>query len=217
MIVFQDLRIVSDCSNLIVEAVVPNSSYYDDVYIGSIAIDSQDTYVTNGPSSNPVYLYEAPVGVNVATANSDATCVTDRTVTYVTDDDNNVVGVKHIRLAISKGEISADLENDILFVYALASGTPSSDTPCGMDTVVTLGIALNIYPLYQKAMYYVGELADSCGTSSDFTDFILKLKAFELAIKTGNYNQAISFWSKYLSGNGATVTKKKGCGCNGAG
>lgn len=217
MIEFQELRIVRDCSNLIIEAVVPSSSYYDDVYISQIAIDNQDTYIENGPSSNPVYLYEAPVGMTVSDANSDTTCVTKRTATYVTDDDGNVVGVKHITMTINKREISADLDNDILFVYAIATGTPSYNTPCGMDTIITLGVVLNIYPLFQKAMYYIGELSDTCNTPSGFIDYILRLKAFELAIKTGNYSQAISLWNKYLSGNGATVSNKKRCGCHGAG
>lgn len=55
MLTFQELKITPDGNNLIIRAVVDEQSFYDNVLIDSVVIDTQDTYVSTGPSSKPIY------------------------------------------------------------------------------------------------------------------------------------------------------------------
>lgn len=55
MIKFTDLRVTRDGKNLIIGAKVREDSYYDNIYIDKIIIDTEETFSTAGPSENPVY------------------------------------------------------------------------------------------------------------------------------------------------------------------
>ena len=57
MLHFNELRITPDNRHLIIDVSVDKQDYFQDVILESIVIDTQDTYVPNGPSSNPVYTY----------------------------------------------------------------------------------------------------------------------------------------------------------------
>lgn len=190
MVHFNELRITSDGQHLIIDVSVLSESYYKNVYIDSIVIDNQDTYVGTGPSSNPVYSYSVPNGVSQLTKK-----------TY---------SQKHVRLDLTPTDFSL---NGLLFVYVRAKGTPAPDTPCGLDNITTLGTVTNMYPFYQQAMNYIGELANNCSVSQNFTDYILKMKGLELAVRTGNYTDAIKFYNKFFNGKENTVVRKGGCSC----
>jgi hypothetical protein len=51
MIDFNELRITPDGKYLIIDVSINNASYYDNVFIKHIVIDTQDTYLHTGPSS----------------------------------------------------------------------------------------------------------------------------------------------------------------------
>ena len=55
MIQFNELRITPEGNKLIIDASIQNFAEYEDIYISSIQIDTQDTYVTPGPSKEPKY------------------------------------------------------------------------------------------------------------------------------------------------------------------
>ena len=190
MVHFNELRITSDGQHLIIDVSVLSESYYKNVYIDSIVIDNQDTYVGSGPSSNPVYSYYVPNGVSQLTKK-----------TY---------SQKHVRLVLTPNDLPL---NGLLFVYVRAKGTPAADTPCGLDNITTLGTVTNMYPFYQQAMNYIGELASNCSIPQNFTDYILKLKGLELAIRTGNYPDAIKYFNKFFKNKSDVVIRKGGCGC----
>ena len=190
MVHFNELRITSDGQHLIIDVSVLSESYYKNVYIDSIVIDNQDTYVGSGPSSNPVYSYYVPNGVSQLTKK-----------TY---------SQKHVRLVLTPNDLPL---NSLLFVYVRAKGTPAPDTPCGLDNITTLGTVTNMYPFYQQAMNYIGELASNCSIPQNFTDYILKLKGLELAIRTGNYPDAIKYFNKFFKNKSDVVIRKGGCGC----
>ena len=104
----------------------------------------------------------------------------------------------------------------MFFVYAIATGTPSADTPCSMDNAIVKSTIINLYPIYCKTIQYLKELDDSCVVPKNFMDMIIKLKALELSIKTGNSFQAIEYWNKYFKTliNNNSTFKSKYCGCN---
>lgn len=209
MIQFNELRITPDSKHLIIDASIDNSSYYDNVIIDSIVIDTQDTYIANGPSSKSIYTYivdnytysiPEDCSCNPVVSNDDkAYCLTQ--------------GGKNIRLTLSAKDLGISLNDNMLFVYAIAKGTPAPDTPCGMDNSVVMSTVVNLYPVYQNTMCYLRELDSDCQVPKGFIDMILKLKAVELCIRTGNYTKAISYWKKFFLGK--TQVPTYNCGCNG--
>ena len=52
--------------------------------------------------------------------------------------------------------------------------------------------------------------------NKNFIDYILRFKAFELSLKTGNYTLAIEYWEKFLKNKTSSISKPKGCGCYGS-
>ena len=57
MIVFNELKINKAADVLTVSVKVKDKSYYDDVYLDKIYINTEDTYVEGNPAKNPVYSY----------------------------------------------------------------------------------------------------------------------------------------------------------------
>lgn len=202
MVIFNECRIDKEGKNLIVDVSVDSLSYYEDIYLESITIDTDKTFIEHGPSSNPVY-----------------------TETFTPDENNIQNGVfmldiqksnlKNIRLRINYKDLNlANLNDNILFVYIGVKGVPHPDTPCGRDNKYSVAVAVNVRPIYNMAMSYLKELEGTCNTPKGFIDMILRLKAFELSLKTGNFLTAIKQWYKLFK-NKRIVSPTKGCGCNG--
>lgn len=196
MIQFNTLKITQDGKNLIINASVKNLRYYTKVLIGSIVIDNQDTYSASGPSSNPIYKHSF-AGKDLVT-------------------NKDIAGLKNINITVSAKELldnKGDLNDDILYVYLIAVGVPSADTPCGMDNVNTLGVALNIRPIYNNGINYIKQVESTCEIPKDFIDFILRYKALDLALKTENYIQANKYWNKFFKNNNVVSLNTNSCGC----
>lgn len=170
MLHFNELRITSDGKQLIIDAGVDGLNCFDDVTLGSIVIDDQDTYTPGGPSSKPLYTYDI--------ANSP------------------ISGSKTIRLTLTQEDLNTPLNSNMFFVYIVAEGQASA--PCDQEKGYTIGTVVNLYPLYQKAMGYVKEVQSNCCIPQNFIDSFLRFKALELCIRTGNYIQAIQYWNKYF-------------------
>ena len=217
MLIFNELRITPDQKYLIIDVSVDNQKYYENVQIDSIIIDTQDTYIDSGPSNNPIFTY------NLTEENSNITQVYTDNYNPVLDEDTSYCYVeseekqnKSIRLILNYQDLNVSLQDNMFFVYAIATGTPSADTPCGMDNSIVKGTIINLYPIYCKTIQYLKELDDSCVVPKNFMDMIIKLKALELSIKTGNSFQAIEYWNKYFKTliNNNSTFKSKYCGCN---
>ena len=217
MLIFNELRITPDQKYLIIDVSVDNQKYYKNIQIDSIIIDTQDTYIDSGPSNNPIFTY------NLTEENSNITQVYTDNYTPVLDEDTSYCYVeseekqnKSIRLILNYQDLNVSLQDNMFFVYAIATGTPSADTPCGMDNSIVKGTIINLYPIYCKTIQYLKELDDSCVVPKNFMDMIIKLKALELSIKTGNSFQAIEYWNKYFKTliNNDSTFKSKYCGCN---
>lgn len=205
MVIFNECRIDKEGKNLIIDVSVDSLSYYENVYLESVIIDSDKTFIEHGPSSNPIYTksfvepedsYDGVIESNVFVINEEE------------------VDLKNKRLQLSCKDLGLDNFNDnILFVYISVSGVPDIDTPCGMDNKYSMAVAVNLNPVYNTAMNYIKELKDTCNIPKGFIDMILRLKAFELSINTGNFITAINQWDKLFK-NKRIVSSNK-CGCNG--
>ncbi|MBQ9391942.1 MAG: hypothetical protein IJU02_07105 [Lachnospiraceae bacterium] len=182
MIIFDELKVTEDGSALIVEVSVSKEKYFRDVYLDSIFIDNQDTYKDTGISSTPLY-------------------------TFTLEGNNKI-----LRKTILKNELTAGKDfNGILYVYVRTKGLPADNTPCGMDTINTVGATLNMYNVYNDALPYLKEIASTCDVPDAFIDYMLKVKAIEAALGSGNYLMANKYWNKFFS-NINTINTSCGCG-----
>lgn len=217
MIHFNELRITQDGKYLIIDASVDNQDFFDDVLLDSVVIDTQDTYVVNGPSSKPIYTfkvkdaydltYSMPEQCNcnpVRVEEDESYCFT-----YGTQQ------MRNIRLTLTAKDLGLNILNDTMFfVYVLSSGTPSVDAPCGTTNPMIMGVVTNLYSFFQNMMKYVKEIERNCKIPKEFIDYSLRIKALELCIRTGNYPQAIKYWNKFFKGKmGKPITSN--CGCYG--
>lgn len=200
MIKFNECRITEDGGKLIIEASVNNMDYYDDVYIESVIIDTDRTYTPNGPSGNPVYSRSfVPEDTEDSRSN------------YV---DRKYPGEKKISLRLCSEDFEgASINSNMFFVYVIATGIPSPDTPCGMDNQYVMTVAVNLRPVYNNAMKFINELNVDCRIPKGFIDMILRLKGLSLSLKTGHMNKAIDIWHRLLKDR--SVPNHKGCRCNG--
>ena len=190
MVTFKELRITPDGKRLIIDASVKDLQYYNDVYIDAVIIDTQDTYVANGSSTNPIFSYEVP---------SDSGTLSDK---------------KRIRLELDSKTLGVSLNDTLFFVYVVAKGAPSADTPCGMDNQTTMGVVADLYPFYRTMVSYMKEVEDSCAIPKNFIDSLLRFYALELSIRTGHYAQAIKYWNKFFK-DIKSRTINTGCRCYG--
>lgn len=209
MVVFNECRIDKEGKNLIIDVSVDSLPFYKDVYLESITIDSDKTFIEHGPSSTPIYSKNFADPDDVEQGYNG---IIDSGV-FVMDSDEET-RFKNVRLQISYKDLGLDNLNDnILFVYIGVEGTPEPDTPCGMDNKYSMAVAVNLRPIYNMAMGYIKELEGTCTPPRRLIDMILRLNAFELSVKTGNFLTAIKQWDKLFK-NKRIVSPNK-CGCNG--
>lgn len=192
MINFNELRITPDGRYLIVDVQVQNLDYYKDVYLDSIHIDTQQTFIETGPSNKPIYSYIVPDNEQfIYTQDCGCRVVTEQEEDILVDEFS---GTKHIRQFIDIDSIG----NNLFFVWVVTKGNPTEDTPCGMKDAITLGVVYNKLPIYNVAMKYINSI-EGCNIPREFMDFIFRKKAFETCLEVGNYNQAIKYWNKFFT------------------
>ena len=213
MVDFNELRVSPDRKNLIIDVSIKDLSYYENVYIDSIIIDTQDTYIPSGPSNSPIFTYE--VVSNVTPVYSLPDCGCNQVQDYIDKENcfetsNNEE--KRVRLELDNIALNNHLKGNLFFVYVITKGTPASDTPCNMDNIINLGVTADTYPIYTNMLNSLKEL-ESCDTPKLFTDAFLRFKAFELSIKTGQYSQIINYWNKYFKS--LDIPNNTNCSCNG--
>ena len=214
MIHFNELRLSKDNKYLILDAAIDNLDYYENVVIDSIVIDNQNTYVSNGPSSNPLFRYI----MNEDNLNHTYSIPEECSCNPVLENEDNsycfTYGLeesKSIRLEIPLSLYGIDPYKDMLFVYVIASGAPAADTPCGLDNSKIMGTVINLKYMYDNMLCYIRQVENECEIPKNFIDSILKYKALELSIRTGNYPLAIKYWNKYLANGKPSISTIKTC------
>jgi hypothetical protein len=189
MIHFNELRITEDNKSLIIDVSVDSDSCFSDVTLDTIIIDNQNTYIDNGPSSNPI------LSINIkeyyTKVLTESSCEYAQVYSESQEYKCYIKDSKNIRLLINLEDYNIK-STDILFVYVISEGTPT----CEIVKPYILGTVVNLYYIYTNAMNYIRETECNCSIPKNFIDFILRLKALELCIKTGNYIKAIKYWNK---------------------
>ncbi len=203
MIHYNNLYITEDGKSLVIDVAIDNDNYFQDVYLDSIAIDTQDTYTSNTPS-NKAFVLSVRKDIVTKYPNSiiesgDAIVDTDK--------------IKSLKITLDTTDIGIDLKKNLLFVYTTSTGTPAPDTPCGCDVSTIVKPVINNFELYKSIIPYIEEISTSCSEPLGFINRELQIKAIEYAIKSNNYLLAIRYWNKYFINNISTTIKS--CNCNG--
>lgn len=221
MIKFNELRITPNNESLIIDVSIEDADYYKNVVLDSIIIDTQDTYVENGPSSKAVFkytvaeenydlVYSTPENCGCAPVQDELS----KDYCFTIDDYSK----KRVKLILKPEDLGVPIAGNMFFVYAISSGEPLSDTPCELRNSRIIGTAINLYPIYKQSMLYTRELGDTCSIPKNFVDYILKIKALDLSLKTGNYQEAIRYWNRLFKNLYYTNNVEfSNCGCYGKG
>lgn len=213
MIIFDQLRVSDDGGSLLISAHVNNATYFENVYIEKITICTEDQVLKSGGYGTD-YIYQSELSGEVRTID----LLINQAVLDAAFINRSSEGTPiHVGEPIASKDFSGeDFSHNMFFVFIECSA-PAPNTPCGLDET-TIGVVLDYRMLYNKAMNYTRELADSCQIPKHFIDFILVMDALRMSIATGNYQPAINFWKQLVGGSsdgvGAEVTFKP-CGCHG--
>ena len=191
MLQWNELRITEDSKHLVIDVQVQNLDYYKNVHLQSLYMNvynKSSDYVAPMPDSKSILLwqYEPPQ--------------------EVTEEGEHKP--KHIRKFIDIDGLSENL----FFVYAIADGEATNDTPCGCKNHVLMGVVYNNQALYRNSINAISTTS-TCGPNQELIDYILNVKLFEFSLKAGDYRAAIDFWNTAFKNN--DKTPKKSCGCYG--
>lgn len=178
MIQFNELKITKDGLNLIIDVSIEKGDYYEDVFLDSIYIDTEETFTSSGPSDNCIYHKEIKDENTLKSANLNP-IVSTLSSNYYT-------GIKSYRLILNKQTLGADLKNHVFFVHVTAKGLPKPNTPCGQDKSLVTGTVLYLYPIFKKSLCYMEVLNKCCEVPTDFIHYILQVKSLEYSIKNSN-------------------------------
>lgn len=186
MVQINELRVTKDRKYIIIDVQVQDLSYYENVVLDKIYIDTIKTFNPTGPSSKQ--------------QNKEQVLGWKRI---------DCDGVKHIRTFVSIEEMVADT---MFFIWIYTSGEESVDTPCGMRKNPTLSVTYDKYPLYVLGMKALNTVTD-CTPSDMLKDYIFNAKGLELALKSGDCLKAIDYWKALNNKEYTSISNN--CGCNG--
>jgi hypothetical protein len=124
--------------------------------------------------------------------------------------------VKNVDLTLTPQDLGlSDFQTPVIEVKVYTKGYPSADTPCGMDEEYVVGITYNESVLYDKGLSFIHQVGRDCNIPDDFINWILSSSAFDLALKSGNMNDALSWWLRLTSNRSNGYSRNSNCGCHG--
>lgn len=180
MIQFNELRITPDANFLIIEAQVKVDSFFNNIGILSVSVNKvlNDTY-------------EKENLISWVNASDIENIIVPEEVETV----ENLI--KKVRFIINKGQLNAELTNEFLEVVVETEGI--SNAPEGYANPIVYAPVVDLYPFYINTLCNIRMLDNLCSNSDELVDCILRFKALELAMKTGNKNLAAQYWFKYFA------------------
>ena len=208
MIRFNELKI--EDNYIIIDVQIEEEKYFKDMYIDSIVIDTQDTFIANGPSSKAIYTKIFNTDVHPVYKNKQCAPIKKEENIYTQGIDKH----NRVRIYIDGKDLNVDIHKTMFFVYVIAGGTPAADTPCRWDENKALHTLVDTQVLYNNMIQYVKELSKDCSTPDNFINAILQFNAIDLALKTNQYPLAIDLWKRFYSDIESNVVLPN-CGCNG--
>lgn len=171
MITFNDLRISLDGKYILIDASIEPYDTYSEMYIESVSIVTDEQYSDSGSTAPAAYSKEF--------------------------DDHP----RRVSLRISADELDgvSSLDRNIFYVYVNCGGTVKEESDCGWDSTTSIGAVLYWLPIYRIGINHMRRTVDRCcSLDKEFIDYILRLKSFELALRTGNYVLANENFRKWF-------------------
>lgn len=193
MIQFNDLKFLTS-KTLHVNAEVIDLEYYNNVYIDSIIIDTEDTVSENGPSDNPPFVLQLGEGL------------------------------KSINMTLNVSELVSDCPKMLFVYIKCdgipAPDTPCGlDTESPMQPVVDYQAVYNAALKLARCVGKCGCLDGNCSIDTAFANFALQYFRMEQGLKNGNWSDAYDAyrWLMHRKGNDkfACCQAKRRCSCNG--
>ena len=107
MIRFNELKIENNY--IIIDVQIEEDEYFKDMYIDSIVIDTQDTFIANGPSNKAIYTKTFNSKEDTSYENNP--CINTKIEENVFFSNNN-----RVRIYISAKELNVDIHKTMFFV-----------------------------------------------------------------------------------------------------
>lgn len=157
----------------------------------------------------PYSYYEGEYIDNIVITDIDKREVYNKTIA---EEDHN----KQLSLFLKPTDMGlSSFNNNVFYVTVTIGGYPESTTDCGWDDIRSIGVVLNWHPIYQMGMQYLREMVNcyNCRVPKNLIDYILRLKSFELALKTSNFELANTNYKKWFLETTPTIISNT-CNCN---
>lgn len=193
MVSINEFVIARDAKYLYLKASIDDMEYFENVFIDYLEFTLHK--VVNGT-----------IETSTIEINPDGTLHTEPLETEV----------KNVDLTLTPQDLGlSDFQTPVIEVKVYTKGYPSADTPCGMDEEYVVGITYNESVLYDKGLSFIHQVGQDCNIPDDFINWILSSSAFELALKSGNMNDALSWWLRLTSNRSNGYSRNSNCGCHG--
>jgi len=176
-----NFRVAPDSNSLELWVEVPDGINYEDVEIDKIAIIDYSRYQddhTYPDAASPFWL------------EFDSTNPIDTGLGIPTNQDGKRKRfVKRIPIRGQKSRRLLGIERSgMYYVYILTKGEPTEDTPCCCFKRLTVGCAVNHYPIYNQILKIINAYTDRCMIAEDkVLDLYLKKQMITQAIEVSDY------------------------------
>lgn len=204
MIQINNITINKEGNKLRINAEIKGDSAFFNRYIKKIYLDTQDSFLTSGPSEDLVYEHDITT--------YDAADEQNAIVTI-----NTVDRVRKLDIEIPQEEIDAALPHNMFIVYLEAGGENTDQPPadCCENIEIVVGAVIWMKPLYGDFLAFSRELNNSCEIPKNFLYIFLQYQAFLVAVRTNNMLEAIRIYNEFLRHKDCVPrgNAKIGCGC----
>lgn len=190
--IINNIGYTSNGDSVIINIEIPNTEGYEDLYITKIAIQDHLNYTVSYPNTPQFEM--------------------NSTLDYPYKIDN----AKEVKIEIPIEDIkllSTFKDTGMLFVYVYQNGVPGPNLPCGEDFEYKVIGAINTFNVYNLVSKIINRANGKCDSESkaELLDLYWKLSSIELALKHGDYINAIELYNSMLYQD----LKKGGCiSCN---
>lgn len=202
MIQFNDIKINTQADTLSIDVEIIPDEAFSKCYLKKIYIDTQDSYLTSGPSEDVVYTKEIDKGdIDYNIPGS-----------YVEIDDDKKV--RKLKIDIPQIEIKANLASNFFIVYVEADGIISDTNVNFCETdYMGVGCVFHMRKVYQGFISWIREIANSCEIPKNFIYSYLQYQALLTSVRTGNMMEAIKIYNKYIKNIQGVGGNINGCSC----
>jgi hypothetical protein len=145
---------------------------------------------------------------------------------YVTRRDNSTGYLRGIRIMLNLTNAATgsilntecdDLTKQLYYIKVEVDTTdpvvPIFD--CTVNTFIE-GCAYDRCLLMNKVFDYIKATDGTCDNFDNYANYIVKVNGLQLAVESGNFTLALTYWNKFFANNNSNVglISNTGCGCH---